>query len=411
MPIQFNTGDKITQLNTSRIEKLMTAETKEAALYMGPWDTFKDYFRTGDNKKAAQIEKIYDSITKAPTNDQSPIGMFERFRQLRDMATHEDKANFIVNTDHEYSTGDWKYWFQIDDKKIFDSGYMPDDANSPRGQFMEFNNFFVESFSLSPLGRGTYEPSGRYINTCVVPKVDDPRDLKSAVQNVLHELTRDDHATSDDTEFSILKALKKVDEFVNPPTGLTNKDEITEKLEKKGLSEISDDPIATEMALSRVNNPTVTNKNPVQNCMTEIFENLEISKILMIQDAFRKSPVFGGEFSGALAASAMSIDEKYDDDAKCKNMFARTGYIQGISYIPVDIFNKCEERLGETIYADIKPEMWSLNKIGNEGGGRQLFDPPNGESFISNNLNKFIENITDNEMSYDDALNGAYRAN
>ena len=29
----------------------MTAETKEAALYMGPWDKFKDLFKTGDNKK------------------------------------------------------------------------------------------------------------------------------------------------------------------------------------------------------------------------------------------------------------------------------------------------------------------------------------------------------------------------
>ena len=406
MPIQFNTGDKITQLNTSRIEKLMTAETKEAALYMGPWDTFKDYFRTGDNKKAAQIEKIYDSITKAPSNDQSPIGMFERFRQLRDMATHEDKANFIVNTDHEYSTGDWKYWFQIDDKKIFDSGYMPNDANTPRDRFTEFNSFFSQSIG----SLGTWEPSGRYVNTCVVPKVNDPRDLKSAVQNVLHELTRDDHATSDDTEFSILKALKKVDEFLNPPTGLTNKDEITEKLEKKRLAGISDDPIAAEMALSRVNNPTVTNKNPVQNSMTEIFENLDISKILMIQDAFRKSPVFGAQFAQESNTLAMVADEKYDDDNKCLNMQVRAAYISAFGYTAKDIFNKCEERLGETIYADIKPEMWSLNKIGNEGGGRQLFDSPNGESFISNNLNKFIENITDNEMSFDDALSSAYRA-
>ena len=407
MPIQFNTGDRITQLNTSRIEKILTAETKEAALYMGPWDSFKDYFRTGDNKKAAQIEKIYDSITKAPSNDQAPIGMFERFRQLRDMATHEDKSNFIVNTDHEYSTGNWKYWFQIDDKKIFDSGYMPDDANSPRVQFMEFNNFFVESFSLSPLGRGKYEPSGRYINTCVVPKVDDPRDLKSAVQNVLHELTRDDHATSDDIEFSILKALKKVDDFLNPPTGLTNEGEISKKLEKIGLSQISNDPIAAEMALSRVNDPTVTKNNPVQNSMKEIFENLEISKILMIQDAFRKSPVFGGDFTDNISALKEHLVD--DDMAEFYNMVVRIGCMCGIAEIPLDIFNACEERLGQTIYTNVKREAWSLHELP-QGGGRGVFKPPNGGNFLSNNLKNFIDNITYKQMSFEDALNSAYKA-
>ncbi|MBU6188271.1 MAG: pathogenicity island 1 effector protein SopD, partial [Betaproteobacteria bacterium] len=52
MPVNLNTGNTAYSVNNSRIEKFLGAADRDAALRMGGWDRFKDYFRADNNKKA-----------------------------------------------------------------------------------------------------------------------------------------------------------------------------------------------------------------------------------------------------------------------------------------------------------------------------------------------------------------------
>ena len=113
MSIKINTDNSTFALNASRVEKFMTAKTRDQALHMGVLDRFKDFFRATDEKKSVQIAKIYDSITTSDSNAASPVVIAERFKRLRDLATDEAKPQFLIESQKDDGSNMWSYALSI----------------------------------------------------------------------------------------------------------------------------------------------------------------------------------------------------------------------------------------------------------------------------------------------------------
>jgi Salmonella outer protein D len=119
MPVNLNTANGAYSVNTSRIEKFMTAANREDALQMGGWDRFKDFFKADNDKKATKIAHIYDSIVNDASGNQAPMTMLDRFHALKAMAASpEYRALFRTtytppNTNQGVSGNSWGYAFEI----------------------------------------------------------------------------------------------------------------------------------------------------------------------------------------------------------------------------------------------------------------------------------------------------------
>lgn len=80
---------EITRLNSSRIERLVTAKTKKEACHMGLWDKFKDLFVVDSEKKSTQLKQLFNQIK----NRDKPV---ERFLKLASLARPSELHHFQI---------------------------------------------------------------------------------------------------------------------------------------------------------------------------------------------------------------------------------------------------------------------------------------------------------------------------
>lgn len=143
MPVNLNTGNTTYSVNISRIEKFLGAADRDAALRMGGWDRFKDYFRADNNKKATKIAAIYDSIVAAAPDDRKPLTMLDRFHALKRMAASpENRAQFRAtftapSAEAGAAPNTWGYAFSIGNTRIHEANSIPDAAESLAKTFQQ----------------------------------------------------------------------------------------------------------------------------------------------------------------------------------------------------------------------------------------------------------------------------------
>ena len=127
MPVNLNAGNAAYSVNNSRIQKFLSAENRDAALQMGGWDRFKDYFRADNDKKATKIAAIYDSIVAAAPGEVTPLVMLDRFHALKGMAASpEDRAQFQAtftapSAELGANASTWSYGFSIGGTRIHEA--------------------------------------------------------------------------------------------------------------------------------------------------------------------------------------------------------------------------------------------------------------------------------------------------
>jgi hypothetical protein len=160
MPVNLNTGNNTYAVNSSRIQKFITADNRADALRMGGWDRFKDLFRADTDKKATKIAQIYDSIVGAASGDRQPLTMLNRFHALKAMAaTPADRTQFTTTyTAPTETTPTWGYAFSIGDTRIHEQNGVEDVFGS-LGQTFEKTMLVKElEHHLDPLAE-TFEQS------------------------------------------------------------------------------------------------------------------------------------------------------------------------------------------------------------------------------------------------------------
>jgi hypothetical protein len=157
MPVNLNTGNNTYAVNSSRIQKFITADNRDDALRMGGWDRFKDLFRADTEKKATKIAQIYDSIVGAAPDDRQPLTMLNRFHALKAMAaTRADSAQFRTtytppNADQNAAPNTWGYAFSIGNSRIHEQSGVPD-VHGSLGQTFEKTMLVKElEHHLAPL--------------------------------------------------------------------------------------------------------------------------------------------------------------------------------------------------------------------------------------------------------------------
>ena len=157
MPVNLNTGNNTYAVNSSRIQKFITADNRADALRMGGWDRFKDLFRADTDKKATKIAQIYESIVGAAPEDSQPLTMLNRFHALKAMAaTPADSAQFRTsytppNADQNAAPNTWGYAFSIGDTRIHEQNGVPD-VHGSLGQTFEKTMLVKElEHHLAPL--------------------------------------------------------------------------------------------------------------------------------------------------------------------------------------------------------------------------------------------------------------------
>ena len=344
MPIQFNAGDKITQLNTSRIEKLMTAETKEAALYMGPWDKFKDLFKTGDNKKAAQIEKIYDSITKAPTNDQAPLGMAVRFKNLRDLATDEAKEKFdMAGYALDGTNGEWEYVLLIDDQKIYESPVLQDTPESSFQNFSDYEMFFN--------GKGVEIPQPAEVNN-----------IETAIQDVLYTLTADLSDSEIPPAATLFKSLEAVYRSVHPVNNNLTTAQEEAILAQRNQAQVFDDyPNAREIALACPANQAERDARTEQiiRGIDNHVQSLSSPQLFSIYEKFRMQPNIAQALTGFAQEDMIIMSSAVlSEDLP---LMTRGNFLNEIGQIASDVFAAVQRKLEEDTLANINGDLWKLS--------------------------------------------------
>ena len=143
MSVNLNTGNAAYSVNNSRIQKFLNADTRDAALQMGGWDRFKDYFRADNDKKATKIAAIYDSIVAAAPGERTPLNMLDRFHALKRLAASpEDQAQFRTTftaprAEAGAGSSTWGYGFSIGDARIHEDMGIPDDNASLAKTFQQ----------------------------------------------------------------------------------------------------------------------------------------------------------------------------------------------------------------------------------------------------------------------------------
>ncbi|ECC1661360.1 TPA: type III secretion system effector SopD2 [Salmonella enterica subsp. salamae] len=119
MPVTLSFGNRHGyEVNHSRLARLMSSD-KQEALYMGPWDRCKEYFRT--NKKKEALEVLYTLIHGCERENQAElnvdiVGMekIHAFVQLKKYANPSQQDRFVMRFDLSQT----QILFEIDGKVI-----------------------------------------------------------------------------------------------------------------------------------------------------------------------------------------------------------------------------------------------------------------------------------------------------
>jgi len=103
-------------VNQSRLDKMMNAENKNDAIYMGLWDRFKDIFRT--EKKEEMLSTLYDLLhseqqgkPESETNgihkrcDLGAVTTFERLKQCANEAHQHLFIMYIIDNKIKFCIG------------------------------------------------------------------------------------------------------------------------------------------------------------------------------------------------------------------------------------------------------------------------------------------------------------------
>ncbi|EMD4807371.1 type III secretion system effector SopD2 [Salmonella enterica] len=119
MPVTLSFGNRHNyEVNTSRLVRLMSPD-KEEALYMGPWDRCKEYFRT--HKKKEALEVLYTLIHGCERENQAELNVdiagmdkIHAFEQLKQYANPSQQDRFVMRFDLRQT----QVLFEIDGKVI-----------------------------------------------------------------------------------------------------------------------------------------------------------------------------------------------------------------------------------------------------------------------------------------------------
>ncbi|ECH9258531.1 type III secretion system effector SopD2 [Salmonella enterica subsp. enterica] len=119
MPVMLSFGNRHHyEINHSRLARLMSPD-KEEALYMGPWDRFKDYFRA--QKKREVLEVLHTLMYGCARGNQAElnvdiIGMekIHAFTQLKQYANPSQQDRFVMRFDMNQT----QVLFEIEGKVI-----------------------------------------------------------------------------------------------------------------------------------------------------------------------------------------------------------------------------------------------------------------------------------------------------
>lgn len=143
MAIQFNvqnarTGAAATQsLNTSRVERILTAGSLNEAQRMGFFDKLKDKFRGG--AKAEAIRQLYDQVTAPQAHDAQPLNMLHRFERLRALANDEHQAQFTsaVQLGTQDQRGQWTFSLSVGENQVYKSAILTEQPGSYVSDFQQ----------------------------------------------------------------------------------------------------------------------------------------------------------------------------------------------------------------------------------------------------------------------------------
>lgn len=100
MPLKLNVGQKELLLNESRIQKMVSASSKEEAIRMGLLDRFKDLFR--QQSKAESLKLLYSLIIADEDGAASEPERLKRFVALKALAIEERVSDFTIQRTDGY---------------------------------------------------------------------------------------------------------------------------------------------------------------------------------------------------------------------------------------------------------------------------------------------------------------------
>lgn len=340
MPISVNTGGGAVSLNASRVEKFIKAESRDQALHMGTWDKFKDLFRTGDDKKAVQIAKIYDAIVSAAPGQDHPVGMAERFKQLRDLATEESKPQFTLESQKDDHSGRWSYALSIGNERILERQGLPDTFRESFESFSNYQKYFH--------GVDTVAPAPQAVT-----------DLDSALHGVLHAMTKPGAS-----ERSVLKALADVPAQIRTPVTTQDPEEQRAILVANGhpqecvdhiLGQAQVDPIGFGLILAC--QPDMSGERfmtPLQAAIDRSVETLPRQQLLAIADFYKAHPFFA---DGLRQAGTLTLPDAHEalgiesaDDPQFAPVLARAVFCDDLGKTSALLFKAVERGLDGDVY-------------------------------------------------------------
>jgi hypothetical protein len=369
MPISVNTGSGAYSVNASRVEKFMKAENRDQALHMGAWDKFKDLFRTGDDKKAVQIAKIYDSIVSAEPSQEYPVGMAERFKRLRDMATDESKPQFSLQSSKDHLTRLWSYSLSIGSDRILERQGLQDTHHDSFESFSNYKKYFD--------GVDTVAPAPQAVT-----------DLNSALKGVLHEMSGPNAG-----ERSVLKALAQVPQQIRTPVTTQDPQEQRQTLLDQGeepeyvdflMQNAKADPVGFGLLLSR--KPDVKGEGflgPLEVQINRCVDELPKQQLLAIADFYKANPYFA---DGLRQAGTMGLPDaqetlgfKSTSDPQFTGAMARAAFCDDLGKTSKLVFDAVARVLDGDIYRSYQTSdsSWRVN--------------PNDQPNPSEDLSKVIQ--------------------
>jgi len=358
MSVSIKTDAGNYAINASRVEKFLTAQTREQALHMGAFDKFKDLFRAADEKKSVQIAKIYDAITSAGDTLDSPVDMAQRFHQLRDMAVDEAKSQFSIQSHKEAGSYKWSYSFSIGQDQIYQSPQMLDTHQESFESLSNYQKYFhgVDTVVAAPEG-------GR-------------ADLASSLQGVLHAMTLDSANTQ-----MVLKGLAQAQAMLIPllaeqDGGDVRSQYLTGYLRLKSPEDASSesdrqlelhhaqmadqvfelsksDPNGVSLFLSRKENLVGDQfASAANSAIASRVDELPRQQLLSLHDFFKRNPYFAEGLSQAgrpLMADAVD-DIDSNADMRIALFGAKAALINDLGVIANGIFTAVETGLQQDIY-------------------------------------------------------------
>jgi len=353
MSINIKTASGAYAVNASRIEKFIKAETRDQALHMGGWDKFKDMFRTGDEKKAFQIAKIYDSITAGGGEATSHLGMADRFKHLRDMASDQCKPLFTIQCEKSPQNHLWEFSFSIGNDRIFERKNMLDTHTDSFESIANYQKYFE--------GLDNTTPPPEAIT-----------DLNSGLRGVLHEMTGPQSG-----ERSVLQALAHVRDLIRKPVASQDPAEQREILLANGhkpavvdhlLKHAQVDPIGFRLGLAL--KPDLDGEDflgPLDTAINQCVDDLPRHQLLAIADFYRANPYFADGLRQAGTLGLPEAQETLDLDSGVDPRFwgvmSRAGFVNDLGKISKLLFNAVERSLAQDIYRTYPAhdESWQLD--------------------------------------------------